>query len=146
MKKFRFRLAPALAARRTILEAVQGELAEVLSRQSLAEDLLAQRQAALQELARETPRAGMPFDPGSELIRQRHLKQVRDEIERRIHQLTELQQVVDQTRDKVAAAFRDVRALEILEDKDRDAWRLETRRHEQKENDDFGAQRHGRSD
>ena len=144
MKKFRFRLAPALSARRTILEAVQGELAEVLSRQSLAEELLEQRHAALQAMALVTPKSGQPFDPGSELIRQRHLKQVRDEIERRQHQLSELNKLVDETRDKVAEAFRDVRALEILEEKDREAWQLETRREEQKENDDFSAQRHSR--
>ncbi|MEE2787646.1 MAG: flagellar export protein FliJ [Myxococcota bacterium] len=145
MKKFRFRLAPALSARRTILEAIQGELAEVLSRQSLAEELLEQREQALKALAAITPKAGQPFDPGNELIRQRHLKQVRDEIERRQHQLSELNRVVDETRDKVAEAFRDVRALEILEEKDREHWKVETRRDEQKESDDFGAQRHGRS-
>ena len=144
MKKFRFRLAPALSARRTILEAIQGELAEVLSRQNFAEELLEKRQAALREMALVTPKAGKPFDPGNELIRQRHLKQLRDEIERRQHQLSELHTLVEETRDKVAEAFRDVRALEILEEKDLEAWRLESRRDEQKENDDFSAQRHGR--
>ena len=63
-EKISLRLAPALSARRTILEAVQGELAEVLSRQSLAEELLEQRHAALQAMALVTPKSGQPFDPG----------------------------------------------------------------------------------
>lgn len=142
MKKFQFRMAPALAARRTLLEAAQGELAEVQNRRQYAIELLEERRAGLLEAA--GARSSESFDPASELLRQRHLKHLRDEIGRREHQILQLDTLVEQARDKVTEAYRDVRALEVLEEKDKAIWREETRREEQKENDDFGSQRHNR--
>ena len=132
-------MAPALAARRTLLEAAQGELAEIQSRRQYAIELLEERRAGL--LTAASSRESNQFDPGAELVRQRHLKHLRDEIGRREHQLLQLETLVEEARDKVAEAYRDVRALEVLEEKDKAIWREETRREEQKETDDFGSQR-----
>ena len=52
---------------------------------------------------------------------------------------------VEASRLAVAQAYRDVRALEVLEERDRAVWLEEMRIAEQKENDDHNSQRFGRS-
>jgi len=144
MKKFEFRLAAALMARNADLELKQGELANVNQRLALGQELLETRQVEFKQIASAGPRQGAGFDPALELQRQRHLDHVRNEVETRRELVRQLEGERDEAQAKVAQAYRDVRALEILEEKDRAAWLLEFKREEQKMADDRNSQRHGR--
>ena len=141
MKSFKFRLAAALHHRELLLEIAQSELAQVLEKLNLAKELVSQCAQRLQSFVDAAPVAGAQFDPNHDLIRQRHIYHIREEIERRkamIKQLTDLQQ------EKIAAvreAHKNVRAMELLEDKEKAAWLLEVKRAEQKELDEYGSRK-----
>ena len=143
MKAFKFRFAAALRQRNLLLDAATGALAEAESRRVLAEKLLLERRQLVHELASQE-RASGPFDPNAELIRQRHLYGLREEIQRREVLLAQLTELVEEKRQEVAEAHRDLRAMEILEEKEREAWRKEVLSEEQKETDDRNSQRHNR--
>ncbi|MEE2755919.1 MAG: flagellar export protein FliJ [Myxococcota bacterium] len=142
MKKFEFRLAAALMARNAHLELVQGELANVNSRLNLAEELLHKRDRLFQELAGQTPKSGTSFEPALALQHQRHLDQLREEIKRRTEIVRQLTEERNEAQDRVAEAYKDVRALEILQEKDKGKWLLEMKREEQKAADELNGQRH----
>ena len=144
MKKFKFRLAAALRARNTILEARQAELANVNSRLTLAQELREQRAGEFATLTQAGPTIGAAMDPGRELQRQRHLDHVRNEVDRRLEIVRQLEEEFETVQASVAEAYREVRALEILEERDRKAWLEENKREEQKLVDDRNSQRHGR--
>ena len=145
MKKFEFRLSAALKARNVALDAAKTELADVSSRHALAEKLLQSRRDDLMTLAQSDREPGTPLDAHRELLMQRHQHQVREEIGRREHIVFKLVEEMEEARQKVAEAYREVRALEVLEERDRLEWIEETRREEQKENDEHNSQRFGRS-
>jgi flagellar export protein FliJ len=145
MKKFEFRLAAALKARNVALDAAKTELAGVAARHDLAVGLLETRRQDLLNIAATDRAPGSMLDAHQELLRQRHQHQVREEINRRKHIVVKLVEELDKAREAVTAAYREVRALEVLEERDREVWVQETLREEQKENDDHNSQRHGRS-
>ena len=145
MKKFEFRLAAALKARNVALDAAKTELADVSARHALAEQLLQTRREDLLAVATAEREPGAPLDAYRELQRQRHQHQIREEIGRREHIVVKLVEEMDVARQNVAEAYREVRALEVLEERDRVEWIEETRREEQKENDEHNSQRFGRS-
>jgi len=144
MKKFVFRLAAALKARQTILEAKQAEVLELTGRFDLATQLLQDTEAKLSAHVQHGPRVGSTFDPARELQNQRHRQQIREEVDRRRELVRQLNEHLEKARDALAEAYRDVRALEVLEERDRATWALEMKREEQKISDDSTAQRHGR--
>ena len=145
MKKFIFRLEAALMARNARLELVQAELANVNSRLGLAEELLQSRRAYFEKLTRGTAERGEVVNPALALQHQRYLDQVREEIRRRVEIVQQLTAEKAAVQARVAEAYRDVRALETLEEKDRKKWELEAKREEQKITDDRNGQRHGRT-
>lgn len=142
VKKFRFRFEAVQRQRSAVLDAATAEMAEVMTRRELAASLLAERRHALDTLTAEGPRPGRPFDPRHEMVRQRHLGALREEIRRREVQVKRLDEVLAEARAKVAEAHRALRAIEILEERDRDAWRAEARKEEQREIDERNAQQH----
>ena len=144
MKRFVFRLDAALKARQTILEARQADVLELTGRYDLATQLLAETEAKLAEHVKVTPKVGASFDPARELQNQRHRQQIREEVDRRRELVRQLTEHLEKAREILAEAYRDVRALEVLEERDRTTWALEMKREEQKLSDDSTAQRHGR--
>lgn len=144
MKRFEFRFEAVRKQREAMLDLAKGKLGEVIGRYTLAVELLAERRESLILIAGHTPRAGEPIDPRLALLRQRHLHALREEITRREHQLESLQKAIDEARAEVARAHHALRAIEVLEERDREAWKLETLREEQKEADERSAQRFGR--
>jgi len=144
MKRFEFRFEAVRMQRDALLDVAKGKLGEVIGRYTLAVDLLAERRHALALVAGASARAGEPIDPRRALLRENHLKALRDEIGRREHQLKSLQTAVDAARSDVAEAHHALRAIELLEERDRAAWALEVQREEQKEADERAAQRFGR--
>ena len=143
MRRFRFRFEAVQKQRTALLDEARGVLAEVMSRHTLAERLLAERRQELDEALERTDDG--PITPGKEMLRQRPLFTLRDEVQRREYQMTQLEERLEAARVAVSEAHRGVRALEILEERDREAWVLETKREEQKINDDLIGSRHGRS-
>lgn len=125
--------------RSALLEVAQAALAEVGRRHVLAVELLAARREHLQTLGAQSPRGA--FNPQTETIRQHHLQAVRLEIGRRTVQLERLDEELESARVAVAEAHRGVKAMEILEERDRDAWKAEARRLEQIEVDERNSQR-----
>ncbi len=143
MRRFRFRFEAVQKQRTALLDEARGVLAEVMGRHTLAERLLAERRQELDE-ALERSDDG-PITPGKEMLRQRHIFTLREEVRRREYQMSQLEERLDAARVAVSEAHRGVRALEILEERDREAWVLETKREEQKINDDLVGSRSGRS-
>ena len=144
MKRFRFRLEAALKQRDAVLDNAKIELNEVSQRLNLAEDLLNERHDALKTLTHRPCEAGTHLDPGAELIRQRHMHVLRDEVSRREKQVQHLSRVREERRLKVIEAHRDLRALEILKERDKAQWLAEIKYEEQKETDDRNCARFGR--
>lgn len=142
MRRFKFRFEAVKKQRSALLDVAQADLAEVLRRHGLATDLLAQRRAHLATTGASAPSG--TFDAHAEVIRQHHIQAVRLEIQRREVQLERLDEELTEAREKVAEAHRAKRAMEILEERDREAWQAEAKRAEQAEADEQSAQRFGR--
>lgn len=141
MKKFVFRFEVVERHRNLLLDDRTAALAEALRKRRVAEDLLAQRRAALATLQAAGPAAGEPFDARRELIRQRYLFTLRAEIARREQQLALIDEEIAEARAAVAEAHRAVRAMELLRARDEAAWRAELRRHEDKQTDEHNGRR-----
>lgn len=144
MKRFEFRFEAVRKQREAMLDLAKGRLGEVIGRYTLAVELLDERRQTLALLAAHTPAPGQPIDPRRALLRQRHLHALRGEIERREQQLESLQTAVDEARAAVAEAHHAHEAIKVLETRDREAWKQETLREEQREADERSAQRFGR--
>ncbi|MCA9558873.1 MAG: flagellar export protein FliJ [Myxococcales bacterium] len=144
MKRFTFRFAAVLKQRTALLDQAKAELGDAIARCNLAVDILTRRRQDLATLAAQAPTPGQPFDPQREVVRQRHLGALRQELERRQQMVERLEAIVDAAREKVAETHRGLRAIELLEERDREAWKAEARRLEQQENDERNAQRFGR--
>lgn len=142
VRRFVFRFEAVKRQRDAMLDVAKGELAEVVQRHALAVELLAEKREALTVMA--AGRQSGAFDPRLERVRQLHLHALRDEISRREAQLVELDAALGEVRGKVAEAHRRLRAIEVLEERDREEWKLETAREEQQEADERSAQRFGR--
>lgn len=143
MRRFRFRFEAVLKQRAALLDAARGELAEIMGRHTLSERLLGERRAQLDAmLTREE--TGV-IDAGHEMLRQRHIYTVREEVRRREYQLGQLEEHLEAARQAVTEAHRELRAIEILEERDRETWVEEVKREEQKSNDDLNSARSGRS-
>ena len=137
MKSFKFRLAAALQHRELLLEVAQSELAQVLEKLELAQSLVEECRKKVKTYVDAAPRAGSQFDAPQELIRQRHIYQLHEEVDRRQAIVKQLDEARQAKVDAVGEAHRNLRALEILEEKERAAWLLEYKRNEQKELDEF---------
>lgn len=144
MKKFAFRFAAVLRQREIVLDQRRAELSEVDRKRLLAEDLLEQRRLALTGELNSGPRPNRTFDANAELIRQRFIHTLRQEIRRREQQLDQILQELEAARKAVATAHQELRAIELLREKDEAAWRFELKRAEEKQTDETNSQRWGR--
>lgn len=144
MKRFKFRFAVVLRQREIVLDQKRAAMAEVDRKRVLAEDLLAQRRQSLDAQLAGGPRPNQLFDANAELVRQRYIHSLRQEIARRDQQLELIRQELNTARQAVTEAHQALRAIEILRDKDEEAWRLEMKRAEEKQTDETNAQRWGK--
>jgi flagellar export protein FliJ len=138
MKKFTFRFEAVERQRGVLLDTRTAELAEAQRKRRMAEGLLAQRRETL-AAAQRGP--GVPFDARQELIRQRYLHALRQEIARREQQLRLIDAEIDEARNRVTQAHRDLRAIELLRERDHDEWRADVRRAEGAEIDEHNSNR-----
>ncbi len=139
MRRFKFRFEAVKKQRSALLEVAQGAMGEVQRRHTLATDLLAQRREHLATLGAQSPTGA--FNPQKETIRQHHLQATRLEITRRATQVERLEEELNAARQKVAEAHRALKAMEIIEERDLEAWKAEAKRLEQVEVDERNAQR-----
>lgn len=144
MRRFVFRFDAVKRQREAMLDAAKGGLAALVARQARAAEDLADRRAALAATAADGPRAGAVFDPRRERIRQLHLQALRDAVTAAVETLARVDAELAAAREQVAEAHRRLRAIEVLEERDREVWRAEAAREEQKAADERSAQRFGR--
>lgn len=144
MKKFAFRFAAVLRQREIVLDQKRADLSEVERKRVMAEDLLTQRRQTLNGHLNAGPRPNQTFDANAELIRQRFIHTLRQEIRRREQQLELIQQELENARKAVSEAHQALRAIEMLKEKDFEAWKFELKRAEEKQTDETNSQRWGR--
>lgn len=141
MPQFQFRLATLLRLRELAREERRTQLAEVLR----LVDQLRTRQQEIEEMVRETKRLQTPA--AGNLDADRLLNATRYELvlraEQRALQLqeTSLMGELETRREALAAANRDVRSLELLREKQQEAYRAEEERRARKEMDEIAVRR-----
>lgn len=141
MPQFQFRLATLLRLRELAREERRTQLAEVLR----LVDQLRTRQQEIEEMVRETKRLQTPA--AGNLDADRLLNATRYELvlraEQRALQLqeTSLTGELETRREALAAANRDVRSLELLREKQQEAYRAEEERRARKEMDEIAVRR-----
>ncbi|MSP73437.1 MAG: flagellar export protein FliJ [Myxococcales bacterium] len=141
MKKFSFRFAAVLRQREIVLDQKRSIFAEVERKLALAEELLTQRRQDLGAQLAGGPQAGQAFDARKELVRHRYIFSLRQEIGRREQQMVMVEQELTRARQVVTVAHQDLRAMEILREKDHLAWQHEMKRAEERQIDEHNAQR-----
>lgn len=144
MKRFKFRLAAVRDQRQVVLDQKLARKAEVLAE---LEQALAER-AQLEQVYLQTlhggPKVGERFNAQVETWRQLQLFSLREELMLRDRELVKIQERLEQAQQEVTEAHKDLKAMEILERKDREAWQHEYKIYEQKETDEVNTTRFGR--
>ena len=144
MKKFKFRLAPVQMQRQIVLDQKIAEQARLVAeRDALIAERL-QVEAMYYAALNDTPKPGELLDPFVEMTRNLRLYALREEIELIQEKIDSYQPKIEAAQREVQEAHRALRAMELLEEKDRAAWALEYRRTEQKETDELSVLRFGR--
>ncbi len=141
MRAFRFRFEAVLKQRKLLLEQAQTALAaqkEICTKQ---EEVLLALEEQLQKTGAEGPQVGSPLDLRREALRQRFRADLRAQIEAQKAQLLREEERLELLLKQLREAHREFRAMEVLEERDREAWRTEFRRAEQKEADEQNNQR-----
>lgn len=144
MKRFKFRLAAVKNQRQVILDQKLAIKAEILAELSRAR---AERQAleyAYIQTLHSGFKVGESFNAQVETWRQLQLFALREEMSAKDRQIIEINQRLDFAQSEVTEAHRNVKAMELLEEKDRKAWRHEYKIHQQKETDEINTTRFGR--
>lgn len=142
MPQFQFRLATLLRLREAAREERRTQLAEALR----LVDQLRARQQEIEELVRETKRLQTPA--AGALDADRLLNATRYEVvlraEQRSLQLQEVsvQSEVEKRREALVDANREVRSLELLREKQKEAHQAEEEARARKEMDEIAARRY----
>ena len=144
MKRFKFRLAAVRDQRQVILDQKLAKKAEALAH---LERAYAERQLLEQRYFQALhggPKVGEAFNAQVETWRQLQLFSLREEISAKDIEIQELQVKLDEAQVEVTEAHRDLKAMEVLERKDREAWKHEYKIQQQKETDEINTTRWGR--
>jgi flagellar export protein FliJ len=144
MKRFDFRFQAVLDARQQALEDATRVLVAKQEKHAFAVDLLTQRRQALATVVAQGAVPGHQVNPSQLVLRQRYAARLRVEIDRRVQQLGLIDKEVETARQAVTVAHQEVRALEILLERDREAWRQAWLKEEQAQLDETNTQRFGR--
>ena len=144
MKKFVFPLNAVKTQREIILDQKLAIKAKILAEK----DLLMQNRMQLEALYQQTlnggPQVGQSFNAQYETWRQLRLFSLRDEIKLKDQAIAMVDHRLELAQQEVTEAHKNMRAMEILEEKARDAWAEEYRKEEQKNTDEINMQRFGR--
>lgn len=145
MKRFRFRFTAVKNQRQVILDQKLAKKAAVLAELNQA---IAERQhleGLYEATLRGGPAVGELFNSQRETWRQLRLFSLREEITGSEQKIALLEKRLAEVQEEVTEAHRDLKAMEVIEKKDKEAWRHEFRIHQQKETDEINTTRYGRS-
>ncbi|MAD61490.1 MAG: hypothetical protein CMH49_08275 [Myxococcales bacterium] len=144
MKRFKFRFAAVKDQRQIILDQKLAKKAQALAELSQAH---AEKQH-LEQLYHQTlhggAQVGQLFNAQEESWRQLRLFSLREEIQSAERKIIECEERLNEIQEEVTEAHRDLKAMEVIEDKDRKDWRHEYNVHQQKETDEINTTRFGR--
>ena len=138
MKKFKFSLDTVLSYKQQVLDALQGEHAEILARvrnqEELLEGLWAQYRAYNDEY-RERAREGLPLTDA--LMYQNGLRAAEMEIQRETQRLERLRIQAEKKREEVVEAKKETSSIEKLREKRLDAYHKAEAKSEEQFIDEF---------
>ena len=144
MKRFRFRFTAVLDQRQVILDQKLALKAEVLAER----DRVLQERAHLEAMYQQTlvggAKVGEIFNAQAETWRQLRLFSLREEMTLKERELERIDKRLDEIQQEVTEAHRDLKAMEIIKDKDLKKWKHEFHVHQQKETDEINTTRFGR--
>ncbi len=144
MKRFKFRFAAVKDQRQVILDQKLAKKAQALAELNHA---FAEKQH-LEQLYQQTlyggAQVGQLFNAQEETWRQLRLFSLREEIQSAERKITEYEERLNKIQEEVTEAHRDLKAMEVIEEKDRKEWRHEYNVHQQKETDEINTTRFGR--
>ncbi|MCI8801766.1 MAG: flagellar export protein FliJ [Oscillibacter sp.] len=138
MKKFKFALDTVLSYKQQVLDALQGEHAEILARvrnqEELLEGLWAQYRAYNDEY-QERAREGLPLTDA--LMYQNGLRAAEMEIQRETQRLERLRIQAEKKREEVVEAKKETSSIEKLREKRLDAYHKAEAKSEEQFIDEF---------
>ena len=144
MKRFKFRFAAVKDQRQIILDQKLAKKAQALAELNQA---YAEKQH-LEQLYQQTlyggAQVGQLFNAQEESWRQLRLFSLREEIQSAERKIVECEEKLSEIQEEVTEAHRDLKAMEVIEEKDRKVWRHEYNVHQQKETDEINTTRFGR--
>ena len=144
MKRFKFRFTAVKDQRQIILDQKLAKKAEVLAELSQAHAEKQHLENLYQQALHGGAQVGQLFNAQEETWRQLRLFSLREEIQGAEQKILELEEKLALVQEEVTEAHRDLKAMEVIEEKDRKAWRHEFRIHQQKETDEINTTRFGR--
>ncbi len=144
MKKFVFSLNAVKNQREIILDQKLAIKAKIIAERDMLIQARAQLEALYQQTLSGGPTIGQSFNPQFETLRQLRLFSLRDEMKLKDQAIAMVDHRLALAQDEVTEAHKNVRAMEILEEKARDEWAEEYRKEEQKNTDEINMQRYGR--
>lgn len=144
MKRFRFRFTAVQNQRQVILDQTLAKKAAVLAELNQAIAELHHLQSLYQGALHGGAAVGELFDAQQETWRQLRLFSLREEIQQQELIIKEIEERLARVQEEVTEAHRDLKAMEVIEKKDREAWKKEFRAHQQKETDEINTTRFGR--
>lgn len=145
MPRFTFRYETLLAHRRNIEDRCQKQLAERLRTQMILSGHLRSMQQTILDSKRDLGRAlvgGVDLSRVGEFTRFNAESTLRGR--QLVRKLAELEPQVEAARQQLLGATAQRKALELLRDRDREAWRREQERRETAELDELAAQAYTR--
>ena len=138
LKKFKFALDTVLSYKQQVLDALQGEHAEILARvrnqEELLEGLWAQYRAYNDEY-QERAREGLPLTDA--LMYQNGLRAAEMEIQRETQRLERLRIQAEKKREEVVEAKKETSSIEKLREKRLDAYHKAEAKSEEQFIDEF---------
>ena len=138
MKKFKFALDTVLSYKQQVLDALQGEHAEILARVRNQEELLEDLWQGYRDYNaeyRQRAEEGLPLTEA--LMYQNGLRAAEQEIQRETRRLEELQAEEEKKREAVVEAKKDTSSIEKLKEKKLDAYRRAEAKSEEQFIDEF---------
>jgi flagellar export protein FliJ len=144
MKRFKFRFTAVKNQRQVILDQKLAKKAAALAELNQAIAELQHLQGLYIATLQGGPAVGELFNAQQETWRQLRLFSLREEIQQQEHLIAQLEERLAEIQEEVTEAHRDLKAMEVIEKKDREAWKKEFKAHQQKETDEINTTRFGR--
>ena len=144
MKKFTFRFKAVEHQRQVILDQKLALKAEVLAERNRILNERAHLEALYHQSLASGAKVGETFNAQVETWRQLRLFSLREEIKLKERELEEIERRLEEIQHEVTEAHKDLKAMEVIRDRDKKEWRHEYKIQMQKETDEINTTRFGR--